>query len=235
MAMQIETQNGFIFLDNLWKQFHEGNQKREVLRGTGATFGKGEFIAILGKSGSGKSTLLNVISGIDEPDQGDIHINGQLLTRLDEYERTIFRREKIGFVFQFFNLIPTLTVLENVSLPLELVGASVREAAEKASLILGEVGLSERLNTFPERLSGGEQQRVAIARALVHDPQVVLADEPTGNLDQDTGEQVLAILDKLTRQAGKNLIMVTHSRENAKFADRLFELQSGCLVEIGQG
>jgi putative ABC transport system ATP-binding protein len=230
--MDFGTRNEFIILDNLWKQFYEGNQKREVLRGTGAAFGKGEFIAILGKSGSGKSTLLNVISGIDEPDSGDIQINGQLLTQLDEYQRTLFRRRNIGFVFQFFNLIPTLTVLENVSLPLELVGADVGDAVKKASQILDEVGLSDRLNTFPERLSGGEQQRVAIARALVHDPQVVLADEPTGNLDEDTGEQVLTILDNLTRQAGKNLIMVTHSKENAIFADRLFELQSGCLVEI---
>lgn len=230
--MQIETRDGFIRLDNLWKQFYEGKQKREVLRGTSAAFQQGEFIAILGKSGSGKSTLLNVISGIDEPDQGDIKINGQLLTQLNEYQRTIFRRQKIGFVFQFYNLIPTLTVLENVSLPLELVGAEVNEAVERSSQILAEVGLSDRLNTFPERLSGGEQQRVAIARALVHDPLVVLADEPTGNLDEDTGEQVLTLLDKLTRQAGKNLIMVTHSKENAIYADRLFELRAGCLVEL---
>lgn len=230
--MALGTRNEFIILDNLWKQFQEGSKKREVLRGTGAAFQRGEFIAILGKSGSGKSTLLNVISGIDEPDQGDIKINGQLLTQLDEYQRTIFRRQKIGFVFQFFNLIPTLTVLENVSLPLELVGAEMKEAVERSSAMLAEVGLSDRLNTFPERLSGGEQQRVAIARALVHDPLVVLADEPTGNLDEDTGEQVLNLLDKLTRQAGKNLIMVTHSNENAIYADRLFELHAGCLVEL---
>lgn len=232
--MEEHTQNGFIHLDNLWKHFSEGNQEREVLRGTGASFEKGEFIAILGKSGSGKSTLLNVISGIDEPDQGDIQINGQQLTKLDENRRTLFRRQKIGFVFQFFNLIPTLTVLENVSLPLELIGAEVDEAIEKASQILDEVGLKERLNTFPERLSGGEQQRVAIARALVHDPLVVLADEPTGNLDEETGQQVLEILDNLTRRAGKNLIMVTHSKENAIFADRIFELHAGCLVEINK-
>jgi putative ABC transport system ATP-binding protein len=230
--MTLGTRNGFILLDNLWKQFQEGSKKREVLRGTGAAFQRGEFIAILGKSGSGKSTLLNVISGIDEPDQGDIKINGQLLTQLDEYQRTIFRRQNIGFVFQFFNLIPTLTVLENVSLPLELVGAEVEDAVEKSSMMLAEVGLSDRLNTFPERLSGGEQQRVAIARAIVHDPLVVLADEPTGNLDEETGEQVLNLLDKLTRQAGKNLIMVTHSKENAIYADRLFELHAGCLVEL---
>jgi putative ABC transport system ATP-binding protein len=230
--MALGTRNEFIILDNLWKQFQEGSKKREVLRGTGAAFQRGEFIAILGMSGSGKSTLLNVISGIDEPDQGDIKINGQLLTQLDEYQRTIFRRQNIGFVFQFFNLIPTLTVLENVSLPLELVGAEVEDAVEKSSMMLAEVGLSDRLNTFPERLSGGEQQRVAIARAIVHDPLVVLADEPTGNLDEETGEQVLNLLDKLTRQAGKNLIMVTHSKENAIYADRLFELHAGCLVEL---
>jgi len=232
IEMALGTRNEFVILDNLWKQFQEGSKKRQVLRGTGAAFGKGEFVAILGKSGSGKSTLLNIISGIDEPDQGDVKINGQLLTQLDEYQRTIFRRQKIGFVFQFFNLIPTLTVLENVSLPLELVGADVNEAVEKTSAMLAEVGLSDRLSTFPERLSGGEQQRVAIARALVHDPLVVLADEPTGNLDEGTGEQVLALLDRLTRQAGKNLIMVTHSKENAIYADRLFELHAGCLVEL---
>ncbi len=230
--MVIDNGDYFIHLDNLWKQFQEGNRKREVLRGTGATFKRAEFIAILGKSGSGKSTLLNVISGIDEPDQGDIHINGQTLTQLNEYQRTIFRREKIGFIFQFFNLIPTLTVLENVSLPLELIGVEPKDAKERSTLILAEVGLDDRLDTFPERLSGGEQQRVAIARALVHDPLLVLADEPTGNLDEDTGVQVLVLLDKLTRQAGKNLIMVTHSKENVTYADRIFKLQNGCLIEL---
>ncbi len=224
--------NGFISLNNLHKQFLEGGQKREILLGTNATFGRGEFIAILGKSGSGKSTLLNVISGIDQADQGEIIINGQTLTQLDENQRTLFRRKNIGFVFQFFNLIPTLRVIENVSLPLELLGEELNEAREQASQILAEVDLADRLHTFPERLSGGEQQRVAIARALVHDPLVVLADEPTGNLDEETGEQVLALLDKLTRRAGKNLIMVTHNKENAIFADRIFELQGGCLVEM---
>jgi putative ABC transport system ATP-binding protein len=230
--MVVGNGDEFVRLSNLWKQFQEGNQKREVLRGAGATFKRGEFIAILGKSGSGKSTLLNVISGIDEPDQGDIHINGQTLTQLDEYQRTLFRRQKIGFIFQFFNLIPTLTVLENVSLPLELVGVELRDAQVRSTQILSEVGLADRLSTFPDRLSGGEQQRVAIARALVHDPLLVLADEPTGNLDEETGAQVLTLLDKLTRQAGKNLILVTHSRENTIYADRLFELKGGCLIEM---
>jgi putative ABC transport system ATP-binding protein len=230
--MDIENSDNFIRLDNLYKQFQEGSQVREVLRGTGAAFKRGEFIAILGKSGSGKSTLLNIISGIDQPDQGAININGQTLTQLEENQRTLFRRQKIGFIFQFFNLIPTLTVLENASLPLELNGVELHQARERTGHMLEEVGLADRLNTFPERLSGGEQQRVAIARALVHDPLLVLADEPTGNLDEDTGAQVLALLDKLTRQAGKNLIMVTHNKENAIYADRVFELQAGCLFEF---
>jgi len=230
--MGVENGKNYIRLDNLRKKFREGSQNREVLRGTSAAFNRAELIAILGKSGSGKSTLLNIISGIDEPDMGDIRINGQILTRLDENQRTLFRRKNIGFVFQFFNLIPTLTVFENVSLPLELLGNNLQETRVETLNILGEVGLADRLETYPERLSGGEQQRVAIARALVHNPLLVLADEPTGNLDEETGLQVLTLLDRLTRQAGKNLIMVTHSKENAIHADRIFELQSGCLIEL---
>jgi len=230
--MGVENGKNYIRLDNLRKKFMEGSQNREVLRGTSAAFNRAELIAILGKSGSGKSTLLNIISGIDEPDMGDIRINGQILTRLDENQRTLFRRKNIGFVFQFFNLIPTLTVFENVSLPLELLGNNLQETRVETLNILGEVGLADRLETYPERLSGGEQQRVAIARALVHNPLLVLADEPTGNLDEETGLQVLTLLDRLTRQAGKNLIMVTHSKENAIHADRIFELQSGCLIEL---
>lgn len=226
-------QDSFIQLVGLWKQYLEGGQIREVLRGTDLTIGRGEFIAILGKSGSGKSTLLNVISGIDQADRGEIRINGKALTQLDENQRTLFRRQNIGFIFQFFNLIPTLTTIENVSLPLELNGVDHLSAEDHAAEILSEVGLGDRLDTFPERLSGGEQQRVAIARALVHDPLLVLADEPTGNLDEETGEQVLVLLDKLTRKVGKNLIMVTHNKDNAVYADRLFVLQGGSLVEIG--
>ena len=224
----------FIQLNNLHKKFQEGNQTRPVLQGMSASFVKGEFAAILGRSGSGKSTLLNVISGIDEPDKGSIEINGVNITALDETQRTLFRRTKIGFIFQFFNLIPTLTVLENVTLPLELNGTPLRTAKEHATALLAEVGLDDRVATFPERLSGGEQQRVAIARALVHDPLLVLADEPTGNLDEETGVQVLALLDKLTRQAGRNMLMVTHSKENAIYADRIFDMQAGQLVEVSK-
>jgi putative ABC transport system ATP-binding protein len=225
-------QNGFIRLEDLSKSYQEGSRTRVVLRQASASFSKGEFVAILGKSGSGKSTLLNLISGIDLVDRGAVWLNGQNLTNLDEQRRTLFRRHNIGFIFQFFNLIPTLTVLENVVLPAELSGMSPEPARRQAEPLLDAVGLLDRSNTFPDRLSGGEQQRVAIARALVNDPLLVLADEPTGNLDEETGKQVLTLLDRLTRQAGKNLILVTHSRDAASYADRVLFLREGKLLEI---
>ena len=221
--------NGFITLDNLKKSYLEGNRIRPVLQGASAGFSRGEFVAILGKSGSGKSTLLNLISGIDLIDSGTICIDGHDLTALGDRQRTLFRRDKIGFIFQFFNLIPALTVLENVSLPAELAGLSLREAHMRAEPLLNEVGLADRMDTFPDRLSGGEQQRVAIARALINDPLLVLADEPTGNLDEETGQQVMRLLDRITRQSGKNMILVTHNHEAAAFADRMLFLQDGKL------
>jgi putative ABC transport system ATP-binding protein len=223
----------FMRLEGLAKSFEEGGRSRAVLSGARAEFAEGEFVAILGKSGSGKSTLLNLISGIDLVDRGEIWVNGQKLTTLNERQRTLFRRQNIGFVFQFFNLIPTLTVWENVILPLELAGVDNGEARSQAETLLEAVGLLDRRDTFPDRLSGGEQQRVAIARALVHDPLLVLADEPTGNLDEDTGRQVMDLLDRLTRQRGKNLILVTHSNEAAAYADRVLTLRDGRLVNGG--
>jgi putative ABC transport system ATP-binding protein len=236
----MSAQEPFIRIEQLSKRYQEGErqdgarhpgaQSRVVLEGANASFARGEFSAILGKSGSGKSTLLNLISGIDLADSGRIWLDGQELTAMDERRRTLFRRENIGFIFQFFNLIPTLTVLENVRLPLELSG---RENGDgRAAELLEDVGLSDRAKTFPDRLSGGEQQRVAIARALVHNPLLVLADEPTGNLDEETGRSVLGLLDRLTRQAGKNLIMVTHSQEAASYADRVLVLREGQLIEL---
>ena len=221
----------FIVFDNLTKSYLEGGQIRSVLRQASARIACGEFVAILGKSGSGKSTLLNLISGIDLADSGMIWVNGTEMTALSERARTLFRRQKIGFIFQFFNLLATLTVLENVTLPGELSGQTLREARQRAEILLEAVGLSDRLSTFPDRLSGGEQQRVAIARALMNDPLLLLADEPTGNLDEVTGSQVLALLDRLTRQAGKNMIMVTHSHEAAAYADRVLHLRDGKLEE----
>jgi putative ABC transport system ATP-binding protein len=222
--------DNYIRLDKLSKSYQEGARTRVVLRDASADFRRGEFVAIVGNSGSGKSTLLNLISGIDRADSGAIWLDTQNLTALDERQRTLFRRRYMGFVFQFFNLLPTLTVLENVILPLELAGLSTARARAQILPLLEAVGLAERAQTFPDRLSGGEQQRVAIARALANDPLLVLADEPTGNLDEDTSKKVLALLDRLTRQMGKNLILVTHSVEAAALADRTLHLRDGQLL-----
>jgi putative ABC transport system ATP-binding protein len=226
-----DPDDAFIRLEDLSKSYEEGAHTRVVLRGASATFGRGESVAIVGESGSGKSTLLNVISGIDHADGGAIWLDDQELTGFDERRRTLFRRHHIGFVFQFFNLLPTLTVEENIVLPLELNGIDGAAARRRAQELLDAVGLGDRGETFPDRLSGGEQQRVAIARALAHDPLLVLADEPTGNLDEETGRRVLTLLDRLTRQAGKNLILVTHSLDAAAYADRIFHLRDGKLVD----
>jgi len=190
----------------------------------------GERVAILGPSGSGKSTLLNVISGIDLPDAGTVRVGEVDLTGLDERGRTIFRRERLGFVFQFFNLIPTLTVLENLLLPLELNGRLGAEERMRAEDLLGAVGLGDRAGAFPDLLSGGEQQRVAVARAIVHRPRLVLADEPTGNLDEDTGRTVMGILDDLVDRDALTLLVVTHSRELASRMDRVLRVRHGKVV-----
>lgn len=226
----IEGAAAQIQLERVSKSYDEGGQRRMVLREVSATFRAGEFIVLVGRSGSGKSTLLNLVSGIDTPDSGEVIVAGESLTRMPERERTLFRRRRIGFIFQFFNLVPTLTVLENLLLPLELNGRSGARDRAHALELLDQVGLADRRATYPDRLSGGEQQRIAIARALVHDPALVLADEPTGNLDSETGRLVLDLLDTLTRQAGKNLLMVTHSPEVVGLADRIYRIVEGALV-----
>jgi putative ABC transport system ATP-binding protein len=222
-----------IQLENLSKSYSEAGQTRLILDSLNLEFATGEFVCLVGKSGSGKSTLLNLISGIDAPSEGHVTIHtGDAtvrLTALSEQERTLFRRRHIGIVFQFFNLIPTLTVLENVTLPLELAGTRGNGRAE-ATELLERVGLGNRLATYPDRLSGGEQQRVAIARALVHNPLLILADEPTGNLDEETGDSVLRLLLELTRDTGKTLIMATHAPDVAEQADRVLHLVHGKLV-----
>jgi len=226
--------NEFIVrIDNLSKTFEEGGKTRRVLDDVTLDILPGEFFVMLGKSGSGKSTLLNLISGIDKPDNPDtarIVIDGTDITRMDETTQTLFRRDNIGIVFQFFNLIPTLTVAENVSLPLELRGVSKRQSQQKAQALLDRVGLGDRASAYPDKLSGGEQQRIAIARALIHEPVLVLADEPTGNLDEDTGENVLKLLLELTRDSGKTLLMATHSPEIVPYADRVCRIHEGKLV-----
>jgi putative ABC transport system ATP-binding protein len=213
----------------LTKIYREGEQQRVVFRDLDAEIGRNEFIALLGRSGSGKSTLLNIISGIDLATAGEVHVDGASLGSLSETARTVFRRQHIGFVFQFFNLIPTLTVEENLLLPLELNGRLDAAARTFAQDLLEEVGLADRVASFPDRLSGGEQQRVAIARALVHKPSLVLADEPTGNLDTDTGREVLALLARMHRASGTTLIMATHSRDAVNLADRVLTFDNGRL------
>ena len=218
-------------LRNLTKSYEEGGRQRTVLCAANASFVRGELAVLVGRSGSGKSTLLNLLSGIDLPTAGEVVVDGVSLAGLTERERTLFRRDRIGFVFQFFNLIPTLTVEENVLLPLELKGSPTAARRAAALSLLDEVGLADRRAAFPDRLSGGEQQRVAVARALANDPLLVLADEPTGNLDLETGLQVLEILDRLTRRAGKTMVMVTHSPEVVGLADRVFRIEDCRLVE----
>ena len=221
-------------LQNLTKTYTEGKHSRTILDRINATFSAGEFVLLLGQSGSGKSTLLNLISGIDSPDGGDVIVNNVPINQLGERQRTLFRREHIGFIFQFFNLIPTLTVFENVTLAIQLNGGinSVREQEVRA--MLERVGLSHRQDAFPDRLSGGEQQRVAILRAIAHNPTILLADEPTGNLDEDTGQTIIQLLLELTRQVNKTLIMATHNPEIVPLADKVYRIRQGQLVLTGQ-
>jgi putative ABC transport system ATP-binding protein len=209
--------------------YREAGEWREILRGVDLAVGAGEQLALVGLSGSGKSTLLHLLGGLDVPSAGHIAFNGIDLAYLGEPARSLWRRRHVGFIYQFFNLIPTLSVLENVLLPLELNGIGERAGRDTALGLLAEVGLADRAVSFPDRLSGGEQQRVAIVRALVHQPQLVLADEPTGNLDFATGEKVLDLLDRLVRALGRTLILVTHSPEVARRADRVIRLVDGRL------
>ncbi|MEX2221593.1 MAG: ABC transporter ATP-binding protein [Candidatus Rokuibacteriota bacterium] len=213
------------------KTYREGDSERAVLGDVSVAIEPGEIAVLIGRSGSGKSTLLNLIAGIDRPTSGRVVVDGTDLTALDEDARTRFRRRRIGFVFQFFNLIPLLTVEENLLLPLELNGMADAAGLARARDLLERVGLDGRGASLPDRLSGGEQQRVAIARALVHEPALILADEPTGTLDAETAAAVLALLDGLAREAGKTVVMVTHSREVVGVADRIFDVQRGRLVE----
>jgi putative ABC transport system ATP-binding protein len=221
----------FVQISNLHRTFREGDLSQPVLRGASLTINHSETVALLGRSGSGKSTLLNLISGIDKADTGSVTVDGIDLTALSEQESTLFRREHIGFVYQFFNLIPTLTAAENIALVLELNGYSRQNITEKTDQIIRAVGLDREKHKFPDQLSGGEQQRVAIARALVHTPKLVLADELTGNLDAEIGQQILRLLRELITGTGGTLLLVTHSMAVAKTADRIITLDDGLLVE----
>ena len=220
-----------IALRDLSRDFAEGARLHRVLDNITADFSRGEVVAIRGRSGSGKSTLLNLIGGIDAPDSGQVTVAGVDITNLSERDRTIFRRKNIGFVYQAFNLVATLNVADNIRLVLELNDASATEADTRIAELLDAVGLGDRAQSYPDVLSGGEQQRVAIARALSHRPPVLLADEPTGNLDDATAETVLALLDTLVRRNGGTMLIATHSARVASFCDRVLELHDGRFKE----
>jgi putative ABC transport system ATP-binding protein len=220
-----------LILENLSRSFREGGREHRVLDGASARIGSGESVAVIGRSGSGKSTLLNVVSGIDRVDSGSVGIDGQEVSSLREPQRTRFRRRHIGFIYQFFNLVPTLSAEENVRLVLELNGVHGAQARRRSSALLAEVGLGDRLESAIDTLSGGEQQRVAIARALVHEPSLLLADEPTGNLDEETAREVFPLLTSLVRKRNATLLLVTHDRALTASADRVLEMRDGRLNE----
>ena len=223
------TDNIQIRLRNLGRSYTEGERQHKVLSNVSADFLQGESTAIRGRSGSGKSTLLNLISGIDAPDSGRVEIAGLNITTMTEHKRTLFRRKHIGFVYQAFNLVPTLTVADNLRLVLELNKVPHGEAADRIDELLRAVELAERAGSYPDVLSGGEQQRVAIARALCHRPSVLLADEPTGNLDHETAEMILRLLDTLVRKNGGTMVVATHSARVASFCDHVMNLHDGEL------
>jgi putative ABC transport system ATP-binding protein len=213
---------------DLWKEYSDDVTTSAALRGTSLEIGTGEIVALFGKSGSGKSTLFNVIAGLDRPTRGRIEVAGQDIDQLGEKGRTNLRRTSLGFVFQFFNLLPTLTAFENVFLSLELANKPDATLAHEA---LNDVGLGGKGHRYPHELSGGEQQRVAIARAIVKRPSIILADEPTGNLDTATGDQVLDLLTRRCREASTTLIMATHTPLTCKYADRILRMVDGVVTE----
>lgn len=223
-----------IRIENLRKSYGHGDGEVSALRSVTMKIVAGEFVALYGASGSGKSTLLNLLCGVDTPSEGRIIIDGRDLAHMNDLDATLFRRHTVGFVFQFFNLLPTLSALENVMLPAQLSGVKSSDAEARGRALLAQFGLAERWQAMPDTLSGGQQQRVAICRALINDPPLILADEPTGNLDSETGLQILFLLKELSRSKGKTVVMATHSREAARFADRLFQMRDGELFEMAR-
>ena len=211
---------------NVYKYYYTGDEKVTALSGVSLEFQKGDFVSIMGPSGGGKTTFLNCLGGLDFPDQGEIYLNDRLLNNLSDKELTELRRKEIGFVFQFFNLMPTLTVQENVELPL-LISRSARTESKQVQSLLNYVGLLHRAKSFPAELSGGEMQRVAIARALVHRPSIVLADEPTGNLDSENGIKILELMSKACTDFKTTVVMATHNSQIADYGNRHFEIRDG--------
>jgi putative ABC transport system ATP-binding protein len=223
-----------ISIRNVTKSYRRGGQVVPVLNDITLDIAEGEFLGLMGPSGSGKSTLLNLVAGIDKPDAGAVLVDGVDITRLSETELADWRARNVGFVFQFYNLMPVLTAFENVELPLMLTPLSRRARREHAEAALALVGLTDRMEHFPSELSGGQQQRVAIARAIIADPRVIVADEPTGDLDRHSAEDVLALIDRLNTELGKTIVMVTHDRRAADKAHAIMHLEKGELFEREQ-
>jgi ABC-type lipoprotein export system ATPase subunit len=211
------------------KSYSQGGAEITALAGISLDIPKGQFAIVMGPSGSGKSTLLHLMGGLDRPTRGDVLVDQRLISQMADDEVTLFRRTKIGFIFQFFNLMPSLTALENVTLPLFLDGRAKDDADARAKTLLGKVGLEKRSGHLPEEMSGGEIQRLAIARALAFDPPILLADEPTGNLDSKTGEAILALLRRIQHDDGCTIVMVTHSKEAAQYGERIIQLRDGVI------
>ena len=223
-------ESAIIKLEDVWKVYHMGEVEVPALRGLNLEVYPGEFVAIMGPSGSGKSTAMNMIGCLDVPTRGHIFLEGQDISRLHESDLAQIRGKKIGFIFQTFNLMPGLTALENVMLPMTFQGIPRHEREMRAEKLLNLVGLSDRINHKPTELSGGQQQRVAIARSLANDPEVILADEPTGNLDTKTGREVMEMLSNLHREEKKVIIMVTHDQDISQYAERILHLRDGRIV-----
>jgi len=209
------------------KVYRQGNNEIIALDSVSLDIAKGQFAVIMGPSGSGKSTLLHLIGGLDRPTSGELLVDQRLVGQMADDQVTLFRRTRIGFIFQFFNLLPTLSALENVTLPFVLDGRSKEEAEQRAKILLDKVGLENRKDHLPEEMSGGEIQRIAVARALAFDPPILLADEPTGNLDSKTGESILSLLRDINREAACTIVMVTHSQEAARYGDRTIFFRDG--------
>ena len=212
------------------KQYRMGKVTVEALRGINLTIQKGEFVAVMGPSGSGKSTLLHLLGGLDTPSSGEIYLAGKPLSRLNDRELTLLRRRKVGFIFQFYNLLPTQTAQENVALPLLIDGKRMRQQLPWVGGMLERVGLSDRSEHRPDQLSGGQQQRVAVARAFIAEPEIVLADEPTGNLDSKSGIAILDLLQQACQELSATIVMVTHDARAASFAHRILFLKDGMVV-----
>jgi len=225
-------ENNCVQFDNLSKSYFDGDKEIKIVQDISVSFQNGKTTLILGRSGCGKSTLLNLISGVDVPSKGTVLVNNSSLSDLSENERTLFRRKHIGIIFQFFYLIPSLTVLENILFPLELNNISGNKSRNLAHEFLQKVDLNDKADVFPDTLSGGEQQRAAIARAIVHDPQIIIADEPTGNLDSKTRDQIINILLNLVSDKNKTLIMATHSEDLIDLSDNAYLIENLKLKKI---